>query len=228
MSHYLDPTTRAVKCKPPYLFIWASTNLIILFRFAAVTRTASSEYELLRNYETTATDQQDYPCYIWEACLATSAAPIFFEPFTLHDSKVTFADGALRLNNPIREVVNEAGRVWKDRELGCVVSIGTGWMKTSEVPARLDKFLKACVQLLMKSEHTAEGFLKDKLGKELYDSSSYFRFNVEQGMQDIALDDWEEEAKMEALATAYLGRVERAAAIDRCAKSLINPNHASQ
>ncbi|KAH8744930.1 hypothetical protein F5882DRAFT_525888 [Hyaloscypha sp. PMI_1271] len=177
--------------------------------FVAVTRTASAEYELLRNYLTTATDQQDYPCYIWETCQATSAAPIFFEPLTLHDSKV----------------VNEAGRMWPDRHLGCVVSIGTGWTDATKVPARLDRFLGACVELLTKSEHVAESFLKDRLGKELYDSSSYFRFNVEQGLQDVELDDWEEEERMDALATAYLGRTETATSIERCAKSLKNPNH---
>ena len=62
---------------------------------------------------------------IWEACLATMAAPFYFPPF---DDK--FIDGGVMANNPtldaMSEIVNQADREGSDAKLALVVSIGTG------------------------------------------------------------------------------------------------------
>ena len=56
---------------------------------------------------------------------------------------------------------------------------------------------------------------------ELREQGKYFRFNVEQGMQDIELGEWRQVEKMDAVTTAYLRRP--AIEIQRCAESLLNP-----
>ena len=62
---------------------------------------------------------------VWEAGLATSAAPFYFPPF-----EDKFIDGGVMANNPtldaMSEIVNQADREGRDAKLALVVSIGTG------------------------------------------------------------------------------------------------------
>lgn len=202
----------------------ARLSLPVHPRFVCATRTKSSKVELLRSYETKAADQQDFDCYIWEAGCATSAAPMFFSSVEFHSSGAEFVDGALRRNNPVREVIAEANRIWKDRKLGCLISLGTGWAQVSEVPKRLDKFLAKAVKMMTDADEIAESFAKDQLGRDLVSSNRYYRFSVEQGMEGLKLDDWKETERMDALTMAYLGKPEKAEAMVRSARSLLHPD----
>jgi hypothetical protein len=84
------------------------------------------------------------------------------------------------------------------------------------------------VQIATASEDTAQTFLNDKRGMELWQHGKYFRFNVEQGMQDIELDEWQYSERMDAMTTVYLRRLEKAREIQRCAGSLLNPTPISR
>ena len=147
-------------------------------------------------------------------------------PVKFRQSGSHFGDGGSRINCPIREVVNEVGRIWPDlkRDIGCLVSIGTGWMQTSAVPIRLDHFLRKSVEMMNNSENIAESFRNDPTGQLLAASDRYFRFNVEQGMQNLSMDEPSEMDTMQALTDAYLGRAECASKITRCATRLLSPD----
>jgi hypothetical protein len=109
------------------------------------------------------------------------------------------------------------------RAIGCILSLGTGCVSAPSLDkAKLHKVLKACVNISTDSEHTAEKFLDDKRGMELREHGKSFRFNVEQGMQDIELDEWRDSEKMDAVTMRYLKRPERAKEIQACAQSLLN------
>lgn len=58
------------------------------------------------------------------AARATSAAPTFFKP-VLYDKRV-FVDGGMTANNPTEFSIFEAKRLWQDRPIELVVSLGTG------------------------------------------------------------------------------------------------------
>lgn len=60
-----------------------------------------------------------------EALRATTAAPVYFDPFTDDDGEV-FCDGAVLVNNPTSVAIHEARCLWPGRPLGVVVSVGTG------------------------------------------------------------------------------------------------------
>jgi len=142
----------------------------------------------------------------------------------LKNGGYTFIDGTFRLNNPVFELIQEADRVYPARAIGCILSLGTGWARTSSLhKAKLHNVLEACVRIALDSEGTAKKFLHDKQGKELWRHGKYFRFNVEQGMHDIKLDEWQHLEEMDAMTTAYLSREEKAEEIRSCAKSLLNP-----
>ena len=69
---------------------------------------------------------------VWEACVATSAAPVYFPPF-----EKKFIDGGLMANNPtldaMTEIITQAEKEESDAKLALVVSIGTGVMPHVEV-----------------------------------------------------------------------------------------------
>lgn len=48
----------------------------------------------------------------------------------------------------------------------------------------------------------------------------YFRFNVEQGMDQLKLDGWAETEEMTALTDSYLGKDNQMNEVERCVKLL--------
>lgn len=191
-----------------------------------VTRVATAKADVLRNYLSTDATQENYHCQIWEAASATAAAPIYFKKVTFQNSGQKWCDGGLRRNNPINEAVAEIHREkeWKQRNIGCILSIGTGVAAMNAVSGDIAGFLKGAVKIMTDSEETADGFATSPLGKELAQSQRYFRFNVPQGLQDLQLDEWKETEKMNAMTTEYLSKVGSGNEVERCAKSLLDPD----
>lgn len=69
---------------------------------------------------------------LWEAGRATSSTPLCFDKIKFQTGGAVFLDGVLLLNNPIRELVNEADQVWPNGLIGHHISIGTGCGKTGD------------------------------------------------------------------------------------------------
>lgn len=82
---------------------------------------------------------------------ATSAAPTFFKPYKHDPTQMTYVDGAIVRNNPVRLACEEANRIWKSgARPDIVVSLGTGIQVDSEgqiVDIR-DKSLEKIIKLL--------------------------------------------------------------------------------
>jgi len=175
---------------------------------------------MLRNYETTAIEQHDFLCTIIEAGMATAATPLLFPPVKLQQSGAVFVDGSLRRNNPIEEVINESDRIWPGHTIGCVISIGTGRSAQTAIDGSLSKLPGACIKAALGAQNKAEEFIKSRTGRELYESSKYFRFNVEQGLQHLKLDECRNFELIDASTVRYLKLSEVAAQITRCARSL--------
>jgi hypothetical protein len=193
-----------------------------------VTRTHTTQRELLRSYEIRNPGQQNYDCSIWEAARATTAAPLFFKKISLKAGGATFVDGAMRLNNPIYELAREAEHLYPSRRIGCIVSIGTGWPKRTSIHgSKLHNIAQACVHITLDAQGKAEEFVNDKDGKELRRAQKYFRFNVKQGLQDIEIEEWKKMEEMDAMTTDYLSQANNAKQIDRCAQALISSSTSS-
>ena len=147
-------------------------------------------------------------CTIWEAARATLATPAFFKSIEIGGlgARQPYADGGVRLNNPTAQVLREAESIFPGRPIACIVSIGTGQMDMTsitelpswqQVPAHVIKTMVAITtDCDTVSQDMAQRF------KSIPDL--YFRFNVNQGVQDISLAHWDRLSEVAAHAQQYL------------------------
>jgi predicted acylesterase/phospholipase RssA len=192
--------------------------------FVCSARAHTTHCECLRSYVTNTIGQQNHDCTVVEAARATTAAPVFFEPVTFKASGATFVDGAIRANNPIDYLMNEVEGLWPGRPLGCIISIGTGVTRINPLRTaspRLHEILVTLSQITADAANKARDFLRTRQGRELQEAGKYFRFSVEQGMDDVNLADPTTMPWMESMAVPYLEEKRRE--IELCARNMVNP-----
>jgi len=162
---------------------------------------------LFRSYQS---HESHSGCKIWEAARATSAAPTFFKHIEI-GNKQYFIDGGLGCNNPSRVVLDEAEALFGTCQIGCLVSIGTGQAEIINIkkPGFLQQIIPIDVIKALKAISTdCEATHEDMLHLFANSPNTYFRLNVEQGMQGIELSEWEKLANVEAHTMQYLRRQE--------------------
>lgn len=196
-----------------------------------VTRKATSKPDNLRSYKTTAPSEENYDCMLYEAASATAAAPMYFKGVKFTTQGENWCDGGLRRNNPIMEVMNEVQREpgFRNRKVGCILSIGTGAPSISHISSGLASFLQGAVKMMTNSEDIANDFAATDEAKALAAGKRYFRFSIPQGMEELELDECKEKdlERMRALASNYL-RIHCSAEILQCARSLHKPDESRE
>ncbi|GIJ91451.1 hypothetical protein Asppvi_010416 [Aspergillus pseudoviridinutans] len=192
-----------------------------------ITQKGVSETDLLNDGTErgcrTLTDWPDIPATICQAGLATSAATTFFDPVSIDDR--TFADGGFGANNPVDEVEGEASNIWGSDEkdlkelVKCFISIGTGNPGKKAFEDGMIKFLsETVVQIATETEATEKRFI-ERWAKH-FDKNRYFRFNVDQGLQDIGLDEYNKKGAIKAATEGYLTHVAQRYRVRDCIQNL--------
>ncbi|CAO2649239.1 Nn.00g066240.m01.CDS01 [Neocucurbitaria sp. VM-36] len=183
----------------------------------------------LRSY--TLPEEGNIPATICEAALATSAATGMFEPVSIGARQ--FVDGALGANNPVMQVEREATNIWghANRELKplvkCYISIGTGDRGNKPVEDNAFKFLsKSLVRIATNTKETETSFI-DRW-TDLYSEDRYFRFNVDQGLQDVGVAEYKQQGKMEAATESYLNNPIQKERMRGCVQNLQQKQHKTE
>ncbi len=149
-------------------------------------------------------------CKIWQAARATSAAPTFFKQIQIGRSQ-PFVDGGMGCNNPSKVLLEEANSLFKSCSIGCLLSIGTGQATVTAIrtPGFFQQIIPTdVINALNQITTDCETIHEAMLGHFANLPNIYFRFNVEHGMQEIRLSDWEELGSVEAHTTQYLKKKE--------------------
>lgn len=159
-------------------------------------------------------------CAIWEVLRATTAAPLLFKSVFIGRkwAKQEFINAELGANNPISYLFQEKQKVWlrKDNwpppEIGCVISVGsgkdsvislpsepeaqTGWTRwfRSKPDFDLAEKLYGVMLRIAKDCERKHQEVEATYGPE--DEKVYFRLNVEQGMQDLPENTYDEETRV--------------------------------
>ena len=143
---------------------------------------------------------------IWEAARATSAASTFFDPIKIGPNDEEFVDGAVGLNNPVRQLWDEARFVWPGERLEervkLIVSIGTGIPGTAPFGQQLWEVLQTLQAIATETETTADNFHRDHV--DLARAHKYFRFNVAHGLQNVGLEDANQRSTIAAATRRYI------------------------
>lgn len=175
----------------------------------------------LRSYDLP--EKSSISATICEAALATSAATGFFDPVSIGARH--FVDGALGANNPVEEVEGEASDIWCPETgnlkplVKCFISLGTGNPGRKAIEDRLFSFLsKTLVGIATETEDTETRFIAR--WREHLDQKRYFRLNVEQGLQDVGLAEYEEQGRIEQATADYLNHQDRVFRVRDCVDNL--------
>uniref|UniRef100_A0A3Q1CZD9 PNPLA domain-containing protein n=1 Tax=Amphiprion ocellaris TaxID=80972 RepID=A0A3Q1CZD9_AMPOC len=123
-------------------------------------------------------------CQMWQAVRASSAAPGYFQEFTLQSD--IHQDGGILLNNPCALAVHESRLLWPNQHFQCVLSLGTGRYDNVKRGPATSTSLRAKISNLICSATDTEGV--HTLLDDLLAPNVYFRFNPMLSAQ-VSLDE---------------------------------------
>ncbi|KAJ5649352.1 uncharacterized protein N7484_003075 [Penicillium longicatenatum] len=156
-------------------------------------------------FETYGTSADLKECTIWQVARATSAATTFFKSIKVGRDAVEYIDAGFGYNNPCDELITEARRVFPDHQELQVLSIGTGLGDVVNIKDTRMSIIDGLKKMAGSSKKVATS-MNERFG----DSGQYFRFNVDRGLEDITLSDWEKASTISAHTRNYLSEQTRA------------------
>ncbi|KEP51233.1 kinesin light chain [Rhizoctonia solani 123E] len=165
---------------------------------------------LFRSYTVSSNPGPD--CAIWEALCATMAHPDLFKSIDIVESSVpqSFVGGELGCSNPLAHVLAEVKRLYSDRQVACIISIGAGHSRTIQVPNPNRWYTYRTQDLVvMKDMATDSERVAEEMMLRFQDTSGvYFRFSVDQGVQNMNDGSWERLGETMQHTKAYLRKNE--------------------
>ncbi|KAF5021861.1 hypothetical protein F66182_6088 [Fusarium sp. NRRL 66182] len=170
---------------------------------------------LLRSYDSRKEPPPEFDCKIWQAGRATCAIGLAFKPITIGQS--VFHDDGVGTFNPSPEALDEAVvNEWPGREVGVFVSVGTGRRpKSSDANSQvwyegfLGEFAEARRKLISKiegCEKIHEHMMREHLGKRNVSIDAYYRLNVEVGVGEFGMNEWNRLGDISTGTRRYMSR----------------------
>ncbi|KKK16685.1 hypothetical protein P175DRAFT_0503424 [Aspergillus ochraceoroseus IBT 24754] len=174
---------------------------------------------LLRSYDSRREPAPEFNCTIWQAGRATSATGLAFKPIQI--GQHMFIDEGPGTYNPSPQILDEATvNEWPGREVGVFISVGTGkrppntnsrqheWWEDFFGDA-LGTFAEARRRLISKIEGCEDihrDMLRDHLPKRNVNKDHYYRLNVEVGVGEFGMNEWNRLADISTNTRRYLTR----------------------
>ncbi|KAL5631718.1 hypothetical protein ACGC1H_007280 [Rhizoctonia solani] len=176
---------------------------------------------MFRSYTVTTNPGPD--CAIWQALYATMAHPDLFKSIDIVESSVpqSFVGGELGCSNPLAHVLTEVERLYPGRQVASVISIGTGHTRTIQVPSS-SRWHRTQDVIVMKDMATdSERVAEEMMIRFQGTNGVYFRFNVDQGMQNVRDGSWERVGETMQHTKAYLQKSETNQKIEEAVRASI-------
>ncbi|KAK6813540.1 Patatin-like phospholipase [Aspergillus parasiticus SU-1] len=195
------------------------TKTAVTALYKGTTRNGSAV--LLRSYDSRKEPPPEFNCTIWQAGRATSATGLAFKPIQI--GQHVFIDEGTGTYNPAPQVLDEATvNEWPGREVGVFISVGTGkrppgtnnrqheWWEDFFGDA-LGTFAEARRRLIAKIEGCEDihkDMLREHLAKRNVVKDNYYRLNVEVGVGEFGMNEWNRLADISTNTRRYLTRPE--------------------
>ncbi|KAJ5232729.1 hypothetical protein N7468_005685 [Penicillium chermesinum] len=176
---------------------------------------------LLRSYDSRREPPPEFDCTIWQAGRATAATGLAFKPIQI--GQHVFIDEGPGTYNPSPQILDEAVQnEWPGREIGVFVSIGTGrrppgtnnrqheWWEDfvgdafgtfAEARRRLISKIEGCENIHLR-------MLQEYLPQRNVSKDNYYRLNVEVGVGEFGMNEWNRLADISTNTRQYLAKPE--------------------
>ncbi|KAG8796106.1 hypothetical protein FRC12_004858 [Ceratobasidium sp. 428] len=165
-------------------------------------------------------------CPIWQVLRATMAHPELFKSFevgqgsTLSESLV---GGDVACSNPTPLVLEEFSALYPDGHIASILCVGAGHARTIQIPKSnpLHWIMPTNVLMAMKDIATDSERVAQEMAARFRDTTNlYFRFSVDQGMQDVRMSRWQRKNEVMAHTRAYMQKLEIVRQVDEAAKAI--------
>lgn len=157
---------------------------------------------LFTTYDTSAGFQD---CTVWQVARATSAATTFFKPIKVGRDNIELVDAGFGFNSPSEVLIDEAQQQFPGRGPMRILSIGTGLGDVVTIGNTRMSILQALKKMATTSKKVAS-----RLDSRFGGSNEYHRFNVDRGLEDTTLSDWEQACQIAAHTRYFLAENQRA------------------
>lgn len=135
---------------------------------------------------------------------------------------VTYVDGGIGYNNPIRALVEESSHMWpSDRKIGCIVSIGTGVLISRDVGRTIKPLFDKLTEMATDTEKLAKEFEEEMKYRYGIEQKVYFRFNVQHGLEQVGLEEWREMDRTKVATQDYLAS--DWSRVEACSSQILDP-----
>ncbi|KAG6868575.1 hypothetical protein C0993_000840, partial [Termitomyces sp. T159_Od127] len=184
--------------------------------FVVALPSANMTPRIFRTYQVKA--NQGYNCTVVEAARATTATPNLFKPVSISSGGIseTFVGASLGYSNPTNFVLEEAITVFGlSQAVACFVNIGAGhpghisWEPNNSLSQLLFQLATDC-------ENLAEGLVKNYIQIP----GLFYRLSVDQGLQKMAMDDWNKLREIQTHSLAYLEKTKVTEELNRLTNTL--------
>lgn len=183
----------------------------------------------MRSYDSRKEPPPEYDCTIWEAGRATCAIGAAFKPIKVGQS--IFHDDGAGTFNPAPFALDEAVvNEWPGREIGVFISVGTGKRPSSSDSNQaqwydgfLGEFAEARKRLIAKiegCEKIHKQMMTEYLAARGVNPEHYYRFNVEIGVGEFGMNEWNRLAEISTGTRRYLGRRDESKMVHSTASKL--------
>ncbi|KAG8707716.1 hypothetical protein FRC09_001653 [Ceratobasidium sp. 395] len=190
---------------------------------------AMSEYNMnastpriFRSYQ--GLDNQMPNCPIWQVLRATMAHPELFKSFQIGEASTSpesLVGGDVACSNPTPHVLAEFSALYPKSYVASIVCIGTGHARTIQIPKSnpLHRIMPTNVLMAMKDIATDNERVAQDMAMRFQDTTGvYFRFSVDQGMQDVRMSRWQRKHQVVAHTRAYTRKAEVTSQMNEAAR----------
>lgn len=187
----------------------------------------------LRSYDSRKEPPPEFNCTIWQAGRATSATGLAFKPIKIGQS--VFIDEGAGKYNPSPQVLEEAVvNEWPGRDLGIFVSVGTGKRPSGTnnqqhewwegfVGGTMGSFAEARRRLISKiegCEDTHVQMMNHELPNRGVPLENYVRLNVEVGVGEFGMNEWDRLSEMTIGTRRYLKKNDTQGLLENAASKM--------
>ncbi|KAG8792219.1 hypothetical protein FRC12_006797 [Ceratobasidium sp. 428] len=182
----------------------------------------ASTPRIFRSYQGLDNQMPNYP--IWQVLRATMAHPELFKSFQIGEASTfpeSLVGGDVACSNPTPHVLAEFSALYPKSYVASIVCIGTGHARTIQIPKSnpLHRIMPTNVLMAMRDIATDNERVAQDMAVRFQDTTGlYFRFSVDQGMQDVRMSRWQRKSEVVAHTRAYMRKAEVTSQMDEAAR----------